>query len=803
MLVKNINLTPTYQGYPAKNKKLQVNPVFKNTIDQVSFGNENEKKFELEMTTYTNHPITLERAIRDLTPIGRERFKTFYDKLNAIAKKDGMLPKGYYLKLKLETRYTNEPCSNIMSVTLCHEDLLGKTHTEYLTKESFESFFNNQDNRNLIEKLFRKKNTFNFDLFVDQYIKEEISSKIDSKNKDHLFQQFLDEIVITPVDMNGDVNKEYHEIIQRDLKTVFDQVKLNEALRLQCLSGSEHKFLPLLENSSTVESTDEISLKNTQKLFSSKNRTENDPSSLINLFKQALEALNNMNTNKPFLSGSTVTDYANASKARMPEKMNTPQNTITEIMKYFEGLINPVSPKFSTNVLPPPTTVSVVASALTAMQNPNIIWDHYSQKIAKAEVEVAAMIADLIGFDPEKASGVFTSGGTSCNKYAARIGISKAFPDSMKTGVNPEKTKIITSSASHYSTKTLASWLGVGEDNLISIPTTIDNSMDIKILRDKCVKEIKQGNKIACIFATMGTTDSLGMDNLRDIVEMRDDLVREFSLDYKPHIHADAAIGWAWSVFNDYDWNENPLKFDNKTIEYLQNVNNRIKDIQLADSASIDFHKTGYTPYISSLIMVKDKDDFMRLARNKEKMPYLFQDGNYQPGVYTEETSRGGTGVMAALANLITLGKEGYRTLLAHNVKTTTDFRAMLLEDPSIITVNSDNYGPVTLFRVYPESMDGLDTYMKELNDPENKAIHAKINEYNRKIYRYINNKTLQGKATAISITDNYRNTPYGEPIVALKQFVISPFTETKHSKELYEEIKEAQKAVKFEDIKV
>ena len=32
----------------------------------------------------------------------------------------------------------------------------------------------------------------------------------------------------------------------------------------------------------------------------------------------------------------------------------------------------------------------------------------------------------------------------------------------------------------------------------------------------------------------------------------RDNLVREFELDYTPHIHADAVIGWAWSVFNNF-----------------------------------------------------------------------------------------------------------------------------------------------------------------------------------------------------------------------------------------------------------
>ena len=60
---------------------------------------------------------------------------------------------------------------------------------------------------------------------------------------------------------------------------------------------------------------------------------------------------------------------------------------------------------------------------------------------------------------------------------------------------------------------------------------------------------LDSGKKIAAIIATMGTTDAFGLDDLQAIVAMRDSLVDEFQLSYRPHIHADAVIGWAWSVF--------------------------------------------------------------------------------------------------------------------------------------------------------------------------------------------------------------------------------------------------------------
>ena len=82
------------------------------------------------------------------------------------------------------------------------------------------------------------------------------------------------------------------------------------------------------------------------------------------------------------------------------------------------------------------------------------------------------------------------------------------------------------------------------------------------------------------MIATMGTTDAFGLDDLDAVVEIRDRLEQEFSLDYRPHIHADAVIGWAWSVFNDYDFQANPLGFPHRTVRALAGTHRRIRATQ-------------------------------------------------------------------------------------------------------------------------------------------------------------------------------------------------------------------------------
>ena len=153
---------------------------------------------------------------------------------------------------------------------------------------------------------------------------------------------------------------------------------------------------------------------------------------------------------------------------------------------------------------------------------------------------------------------------------------------------------------------------------MIEIQSTLANEIRTDLLEKKAREAIEQGKKIACFVATMGTTDSLGIDDLEIITRIRDRLVEDYKLDYVPHVHADAVIGWAWSSLNDYNFDENPLGFRQRTVHALRGVVRRISKLHLADSVGIDFHKTGFCPYSSSLFLVKDQHDIGLLLRASE-----------------------------------------------------------------------------------------------------------------------------------------------------------------------------------------
>ncbi len=511
---------------------------------------------------------------------------------------------------------------------------------------------------------------------------------------------------------------------------------------------------------------------------------------------RALDQVDAMKSEVPLLGQIQDLDYTSAEQAELANDARSVEEVTRLLVDKLEGMPIWGHPHTQINVVAPPSIPSIIGSLLPAIYNPNLVSDDTSYGLALAEASVVAMVSRLVGYDAATSVGVFTFGGTGTSLYGVKLGIEKAFPDAMENGVRGDGV-ILTSAQSHYCRLNVAGWLGLGEKNVIEVPTHLVNDIRIDRLEAAAREAIEAGQRIVALIATMGTTDAFGVDDLEAIVRLRDQLVDDYSLDYKPHVHADAVIGWAWSVFNDYDFEQNLLGFRPRTVRALAGACRRISKLHLADSIGVDFHKTGFAPYISSLVLVRDRDDMRLLVRGRDKMPYLFQTGERHPGVFTLETSRSGCGVLAAYANLHLFGKTGMRTLLGHLVEMAESLREHLEGHDSITVLNSDNLGTVTLFRVYP---DGVDTWTIKDCERTDSAFRDELlrhNDYNRRMFRYLHDRAMQGQGVHISMTDCYRETDYGEPIVGLKSFILSPFIDQQHVRYLVQNILDARKAIR------
>ena len=75
-------------------------------------------------------------------------------------------------------------------------------------------------------------------------------------------------------------------------------------------------------------------------------------------------------------------------------------------------------------------------------------------------------------------------------------------------------------------------------------------------------------------------------------------------------IHVDSVLGWVYLFFKDYSFDDNPAEFDGQTLAVLQSLLSKARSFRYADTMGIDFHKTGFCPYVTSLFIVKDKEKY-------------------------------------------------------------------------------------------------------------------------------------------------------------------------------------------------
>lgn len=515
----------------------------------------------------------------------------------------------------------------------------------------------------------------------------------------------------------------------------------------------------------------------------------------VHSIMRALDQVDALKTHLPTLGSIVPGNFEEAMKASLPPGTSSVEAVTADLVSYLRGMTIFGHPHAQQNVVPPPTIPSLIGVLLASLHNPNVAWDEYSRLVALAEVEAVAITARLVGYDPEQAGGVFTFGGTGTSLYGVKIGLEKACPQTLRRGAR-EDAVVLVSDTGHYCAMNIAGWLGIGVDNLITIPTTAENEMDLTRLEEAARTVLAGNRKIAAIIATLGTTDSFGLDDLQGIVTLRDALVDEYQLAYRPHVHADAVIGWAWSVFNDHDFEKNPLGFRPRTVRALAGACRRIRHLSLADSIGVDFHKTGFAPYISSLVLVQDREDLRRVARQPEQMPYLYHFGEHRPGMYTLETSRSGTGPLAALANFRLFGEQGLQVMLGHVVEMTQLLREHLEGREGTTVLNRENFGTVTLFRAYPLGVDTFSIKGREFDDPAHRDALLAHNDYNRKVFQYVHSEAMAGRGVVISSTDCYRRTGYGEPIYALKSYILSPFIDEQDIEVVVAKILEAREKV-------
>lgn len=498
---------------------------------------------------------------------------------------------------------------------------------------------------------------------------------------------------------------------------------------------------------------------------------------LLEMCKRALSSLTqNQGGGALFPSTSRRTVDEVIAASSIPEKFNPDfLKVLDNLHKEIQAGVNANSQYTVRNIMPQANFLHMATYMATSLYMLNAVSGENSSEGLNTEIACASAMAKLAGYDGRTSAGVFTFSGVGTNLYGVKMGLSKISNGISAKGLDSGDVVVVAPRSAHYSFRNVVNWLGIGTENCISVETDPDQTVKIDFLEKTLRDLLKRKKKIACILLSGGTTSNMAIDDIEAVFNIRNFLAEEFKLDYVPHIHVDSVIGWVYLNFKSYDFEKNVLGLSKECLKITKGNYEKISKLQFADSFGIDFHKTGYIAYTSSIVIVKDKQDFDRLGIDFHSDSPLFHNEEvYNPGKFTLETSRSCANIIATWNALQAMGQEGYQVLIASSVELAIYFRQELAKRNSsgFYLVNRDFYGSDIYIRCYSANSDGHSTFEKEQNDME---LLRGGNDYTSKFYKWFNDDYVPKKGKiSIGKTNSAMYTKKGEPVVAIRIYLLN-----------------------------
>lgn len=427
-----------------------------------------------------------------------------------------------------------------------------------------------------------------------------------------------------------------------------------------------------------------------------------------------------------------------------------------------------------------------LAYMATILYNPNNCAYEASAATTAMEIEVGKQFARMLGYDPEKAWGHITTDGTIANYEglwvarnlkSAPLAIREVKPEIVAgmddwqllnlppgrildlvskvkeagaleavreqsvrgTGMERGKLgKLLVPQSKHYSWTKAVDILGIGQENMVYVQVKDNYRMDVRHLKENIDRLVAEKTPILGVVAVVGTTEEGAVDEVHEIVRLREEYEKKGVSFY---LHIDAAYGgYARTIFLDEDdhfMGFNDLKkalheqgVVHKEVDWPSNdVYEAYRAIPEADSITIDPHKMGYVPYAAGGIVMKDKRVLDLISYFAA---YVFEKTEDNPmllGSYIMEGSKAGATAAAVWTahKVIPLNVTGYGKIIGRSVEGAARFYHSLL---SAGTLDAEN----RKFRVAPLTRPDFNIVDFAFNEEGNASLKA-MDEVNQKVY--------------------------------------------------------------------
>lgn len=342
----------------------------------------------------------------------------------------------------------------------------------------------------------------------------------------------------------------------------------------------------IVENRSVENGANDSLNPGTNWLFNHK-----DASGLLPLIDQAKALIHECldESIQPFSGRSPEKLKEFAYKTSLNKPLNTPDNAFKQLKTlWLDNLVHFNDPLYAAHLNCPIADIAIAAEILATTFNTAVeSWDQ-STGATLIEQQVIDWALDLCQFD-KNSDGVFTSGGSQSNLMAVMLArdsfCDKRLNHSTKTQGLPScanRFVIFCSELSHFSIQKSAALCGLGYQSVVTVATDNKYRMKPEDLA-LAIRNAKREGKIPiAVVATAGTTDFGSIDPLNEI----NTIAKSQGLWF----HVDAAFGGALLVST--------------------TGRDKLSGIQLADSVTVDFHKSYFQPVACSAFLLKDEQDF-------------------------------------------------------------------------------------------------------------------------------------------------------------------------------------------------
>ncbi len=284
-------------------------------------------------------------------------------------------------------------------------------------------------------------------------------------------------------------------------------------------------------------------------------------------------------------------------EAALPDGPTGALEVLEDARRGLDESIAQTRPRYFAFVASSGLEIGVIGDLLASCFDANLaVWAAAATEI---EDQAVRWVAEFLGYPA--AAGAFTSGGTVSNMTALAAARERALPGSRRSGLRGFSATIYCSEEAHYSIERAAEILGIGSDNVRSLPIDADRRLVPEQVGEAIRRDRSAGRVPVAVVATAGTTLTGAVDPIGELADV--------CAEAEVWLHVDGAYGLPAAT--------------------TPSAGHLFAGLARADSVTLDAHKWLFLPKACGVLLVRRREDlFDAFSHNESYIPHERSTGH-------------------------------------------------------------------------------------------------------------------------------------------------------------------------------